>query len=46
MADRGRSGKLSYDSAPSISSCHYAQRETSMKKVINMAREHTSACTH
>lgn len=48
MAERGRSGKLSYDGDPLISSCNYAHRKTSMKKVINTAREHTSAhaCTH
>lgn len=48
MAERGRSGKLSYAGAPSISSCNYAQRGTGVKKVINSAHEHTSAhaCTH
>lgn len=45
MAERGRSGKLSYDRAHSISSCYHVQRETSVKKVINTACEHTSGCT-
>lgn len=48
MAERGRSGELYYDGAPSISSCNSAHRGTGVKKVINTAREHTSthACTH
>lgn len=46
IEERGGGGKLSYDGAPSISSCNFAQKETSVKKVINTAREHTSACTH
>lgn len=48
MAERGRSGELYYDGAPSISSCISAHRGTGVKKVINTARERTSthARTH